>query len=62
MDSNISSGKNSTINVKDEKEFKLWIKFIASVHKNGGDINKPTDILWKSILGEIRTTDKRCRI
>lgn len=45
--------EEGTINVKDEKEFKLWVKFIASIHKDGGDIRKPIDILWKSIEKEI---------
>lgn len=47
------------IDVRDEREFKLWVKFIASVHKDGGDINKPIDILWKSVQSEIRSTEKR---
>ena len=45
---------NSKINVRDEREFKLWIKFIASVHTNGGDIKKPIDLLWKSLEDEIK--------
>jgi hypothetical protein len=48
------------INVRNEKEFKLWVKFIASVHKEGGDIRKPIDVLWKSIEGEIKPASN-CR-
>jgi hypothetical protein len=46
--------EKGTINVRNEKEFKLWVKFIASVHKEGGDIRKPIDVLWKSIESEIK--------
>lgn len=49
------------IDIRDEKEFKLWIKFIASVYKSGGDIKKPSDILWQSVLDEIRSLDQKCR-
>jgi hypothetical protein len=62
MDSKISTTEKGKINVRDEKEFKLWIKFIASVYKSGGDINKPADILWKSFEGEIKMAETRCRI
>jgi hypothetical protein len=50
------------IDVKDEKEFKLWLKFIASVHKSGGDIKKPVDILWKSIEEELTSANSKNRI
>lgn len=41
--------RNEGIDVQNEKEFKLWVKFIASIKKEGGDINKPLEILWKSV-------------
>jgi hypothetical protein len=56
----ISSSRNSSINVRDEREFKLWVKFIASVHKEGGDIKKPIDILWNSLRDEITSVEMRC--
>ena len=56
----ISSSRNSSINVRDEREFKLWVKFIASVHKEGGDIKKPIDILWNSLTEEITSVEMRC--
>jgi hypothetical protein len=59
MESKRNSFKMEGIDVRDEREFKLWVKFIASVHKDGGDINKPIDILWKSVQSEIRSTEKR---
>jgi len=67
MNSKTNPMGNSKINVRDEREFKLWIKFIASVHTNGGDIKKPIDLLWKSLEDEIKTTEisllqKRSRI
>ena len=62
MGSKITPTEKGKINVRDEREFKLWIKFIASVYKNGGDINKPADILWKSFQGEIRMAERRCTI
>jgi len=61
MDSKITHSKKATINIMDEKEFKLWIKFIISVDKNGGDFQKPANILWRSFLGEIKTAEKRYR-
>lgn len=48
---------NSTINVRDEKEFKLWIKIIASIYRNGGDIKNPSDILWRSFQKEIENIE-----
>lgn len=51
----IKDSKNSRIDIRDEREFKLWVKFIASVYKNGGDISKPSEILWKSVKDQIRT-------
>jgi hypothetical protein len=62
MGSKITPTEKGKINVRDEREFKLWIKFIASVYKNGGDINKPADILWESFQGEIRMAERRCMI
>ena len=53
---------NSRIDIRDEKEFKLWIKFIASVYKCGGDIKKPSDILWRSVYEEIISLDSRDKI
>jgi hypothetical protein len=47
-----NSSRNEGINVRDEREFKLWVKFIASVQKDGGDINKPLEILWRSVNSE----------
>ena len=44
-----------TIDIKDEFEFKMWIKMIASIHSKGGDISKPTEILWKSVQKEVNT-------
>lgn len=44
----------SYINIRDEKEFKLWIKFIISVEKKGGRIDKPINILWESVRHELR--------
>lgn len=37
------------LNAKDEKEFKLWLKFILSVHDNGGNTDRPIEILWQSV-------------
>jgi hypothetical protein len=62
MDSKITHSRKATINIMDEKEFKLWLKFIISVDKNGGDISKPADILWRSFQGKIKTAGRRCRI
>lgn len=50
------------INVRDEKEFKLWIKLICSIQKEGGDISNPINILWNSIKEEIEITEKECRL
>lgn len=60
MNSAANPREKGTINVRDEKEFKLWVKFIASVHKEGGDIRKPIDVLWKSIESEIKLASN-CR-
>lgn len=61
MESKRNSFKLQGIDVRDEREFKLWVKFIASVHKDGGDINKPVDILWKSVQSEIALADKKSK-
>ena len=53
------SSKKEGINVRDEREFKLWVKFIASVQKDGGDINRPLDILWRSVNSEISSLEKK---
>ncbi len=55
MKTSIKGSKSSRIDVKDEREFKLWVKFIASVYKNGGDISKPSEILWQSVIDQIMT-------
>lgn len=49
-----NSSRSEGINVRDEREFKLWVKFIASVQKDGGDINKPLEILWRSVNSEFK--------
>jgi hypothetical protein len=54
MNSDVNHREKGTINVRDEKEFKLWMKFIVSIHKEGGDIRKPIDILWRSIESELK--------
>jgi hypothetical protein len=56
-----SPGKGE-INVRDEREFKLWVKFIASIQKDGGDINKPLQILWESVKGELDSPEKKSKI
>ena len=53
-----NSSKKEGINVRDEREFKLWVKFIASVQKDGGDINRPLDILWRSVNSEISSLER----
>lgn len=47
MGNSIRTGQ--LLNVKDEREFKLWLKFILSVHDNGGNTDKPIEILWQSV-------------
>lgn len=54
METSIKGSNSSRIDVRDEREFKLWVKFIASVYKNGGDISKPSEILWKSVKDQIK--------
>lgn len=54
-----NSSRNEGINVRDEREFKLWVKFIASVQKDGGDINKPLEILWRSVNSEFRSLEQK---
>lgn len=49
------------INVKEEKEFKLWVKFILSIQKEGGDVNKPLEILWESVKKELDNSNKKLR-
>jgi hypothetical protein len=61
MESKRNSFKLEGIDVRDEREFKLWVKFIASVHKDGGDVNKPIDILWKSVQSEIKSIEGKTR-
>ena len=45
--------KKGRIDVQNEFEFKMWIKMIASIHSKGGDISKPTEILWKSVQEKV---------
>lgn len=61
METKRNSFTKGGIDVRDEREFKLWVKFIASVHKDGGDINKPTEILWKSVQSEIALAEKKSK-
>jgi hypothetical protein len=62
MNGKCESMDKAFIDIKDEKEFKLWLKFIASVYKNGGDIKKPVDILWKSIEEELTNLNSKNKI
>jgi hypothetical protein len=55
------SSSNEGINVRDEREFKLWVKFIASIQKDGGNISKPLDILWNSVRKEFEELDKKSK-
>ena len=55
------SSSNEGINVRDEKEFKLWVKFIASIQKDGGNISKPIEILWNSVKEEFDLLEKKSR-
>ena len=59
MESKRNSFKLEGIDVRDEREFKLWVKFIASVQKDGGDINRPLDILWRSVNSEISSSEQK---
>jgi len=56
-----NSSRKEGINVRDEREFKLWVKFIASVQKDGGNINKPLEILWRSVKEEIDFLESRSK-
>lgn len=51
--------RSKGINVRDERDFKLWVKFIASVQKDGGDINKPLEILWRSVNSEFKALEQK---
>lgn len=62
MNGKCESINGAFIDIKDEKEFKLWLKFIASVYKNGGDIKKPVDILWKSLEEELSSVNSKNKI
>ena len=55
------SSRKEGINVRDEKEFKLWVKFIASIQKDGGNISKPLEILWNSVKEEFDLLEKKSR-
>jgi hypothetical protein len=46
--------KKGTIDAQNEFEFKMWVKMIASIHSKGGDISKPTEILWKSVQEKVK--------
>ena len=54
-----NSSRNEGINVRDEREFKLWVKFIASIQKDGGNISKPLEILWRSVNSEFRALEQK---
>jgi hypothetical protein len=54
-----NSSRKEGINVRDEREFKLWVKFILSIQKDGGDINKPLEILWKSVNYEFMLLEEK---
>ncbi len=55
------SSRNEGINVRDEKEFKLWVKFIASIQRDGGNISKPLEILWDSVRKEFEILEKKSK-
>ncbi len=55
------TSKKEGINVRDEKEFKLWVKFIASIQRDGGNINKPLEILWQSVRSEFDLLDRKSK-
>jgi hypothetical protein len=55
------SSRKEGINVRDEKEFKLWVKLIASIQKEGGNISKPLDILWESLNYEFSLLEKEAK-
>lgn len=55
------SSRFEGINVRDEKEFKLWVKFIASIQKDGGNISKPLEILWNSVKEEFDLLEKKSK-
>ena len=54
-----NSSRKEGINVRDEREFKLWVKFILSIQIDGGDINKPLEILWKSVNYEFMLLEEK---
>ena len=55
------SSKNEGINVRDEREFKLWVKLIASIQKDGGNISKPLEVLWRSVREEFEVLEKKSK-
>ena len=55
------SSRKEGINVRDEKEFKLWVKFIASIQRDGGNISKPLEILWDSVRKEFEILEKKSK-
>jgi hypothetical protein len=58
---NKTTTRRKGINVRDEKEFKIWVKLICSINKEGEDITKPLNILWKSVEEEIQILEKRAK-
>ena len=54
-----TSSRRKGINVRDEKELKLWVKLICSINKDGGDIRKPLSILWESVNEEIQILEEK---
>ena len=58
---NKTTTRRKGINVRDEKEFKIWVKLICSINKEGGDITTPLNILWKSVEEEIQILEKRAK-
>lgn len=55
------TSRRKGINVRDEKEFKIWAKLICSINKEGGDISKPINILWNSVMEEIEILESKNR-
>ena len=56
-----NSSRNEGINVRDEREFKLWVKLIASIQKDGGNISKPLEVLWRSVREEFDILEKKSK-
>jgi hypothetical protein len=58
---NKDTSRRNGINVRDEKEFKIWVKLICSIHRDGEDISKPLNILWKSVQEEIDILERKSK-